>query len=105
MREFRFITAAQYIRQTDKEWRRREFIARQFTLASVAVVQFAGWMFTGYLFFLLLGVFVVKAGAVEALRFRRAGTTIQTKRCIWRGSTPEDARMLAQCPKPKGYPC
>jgi hypothetical protein len=88
-----YITARQWIRQTRKEGLRREFRSRQFCLAASAAVQMLAGMLTGYHLLIALGVLLIQAGSVEALRFRKCGTMLQTKRAIWRGSTPHDARF------------
>lgn len=92
-REIAFISFAQWRRQSDKEMLRHEFRGRQFCLASSAAVQIFGAIFTGYAVFFALAALLIQAGAAEALRFRKSGRIHQTKRSIWRGSTPHDARQ------------
>lgn len=92
MKPIRYITARQFQRQFDKEYRRQQHRARQLNLAGTAAILLFGALFTGYGFFLVAAILVMQAGSVEALRFRRAGTHHQTMRTIWRGSTPHDAR-------------
>lgn len=92
MKPIRFISARQFERQFEKEFKRQQHRARQLTLAGSAAILLFGALITGYGFFIAAAALVIQAGGVEALRFRRAGTELQTRRTIWRGSTPHDAR-------------
>jgi|GEM_PF-6075023 len=92
MKAIRFITARQFQRQFDKEFRRQQHRWRQLTLAGSAAILLTGALTTGYGFFLAAAALVIQAGSVEALRFRRAGPELQTRRTMWRGYTPHDAR-------------
>lgn len=80
------------LRQLDKQWRRQEFRGRQLGLAAAA----CPWLIAGVFVhdaWLLLAVLLIQTGSGEALRFRRSGHYHQTRRSIWRGSTPHDARQ------------
>lgn len=85
-------SACSALRRLDKQARRAEFRLRQAVLAATAVAQMALWLACDEPLFLAIAMLVIKTGSVEALRFRRAGTVHQTRRTVWRGSTPEDVR-------------
>lgn len=79
-------------RLLDHQWRLRDFRARQLTLAATAGIWILGALFTGYTAALAVAVLLLQTGWIEALRFRRAGTTFQTRRVLWIGATPHDER-------------
>ncbi len=70
--------------------RLRAFRDRQLVMAACAL-NFLLWSnFSDWL--LAPAMLVIQAGWIEALRFRRTGCIVMTRRSIWIGATPVDAR-------------
>ncbi len=86
------------MRQFDKDMKREQFRLRQRMLAFVAAFELVFFAVSDHWLFAALALLVIQTGVVEALRFRKAGHTHQTRRTIWRGSTPVDVRA-----RPKLY--
>lgn len=78
-------------RDFEHDFRRREFRHRQWTLALCGFFQIVLLVITMHPVPAGLAAMFFQVAADEARRYRRTGCTLQTRRSIWKGSTPIDA--------------
>lgn len=78
------------IRRGDHEFKRREFRHRQQMLGGGALLYVVLYALTGNPVVVGLAALFLQVATDEARRFRRTGTTLQTRRSIWKGTTPID---------------